>query len=151
MVEKGADVQADVPTDVVVDVIVRADTTPPDDWSGTPFGHLDIRSLVSEDRQGSEQIMVGQTVYPPGGTHEHHLHPDAEEVVIVMSGRGWHRVGSDYYDIGPGDIVFIPANAEHSAGCDEGDEPMVILWILGGAPSLEKAGYAAVPEIPRDR
>jgi quercetin dioxygenase-like cupin family protein len=151
MVEKGADVQADVPTDVLVDVIVRADTTPPDDWSGTPFGHLDIRSLVSEARQGSEKVMVGQTVYPPGGTHEHHLHPDAEEVVIVMSGRGWHRVGSDYYDIGPGDIVFIPASTEHSAGCDEGDEPMVILWILGGAPSLEKAGYAAVPAMPRNR
>ena len=67
-----------------------------------------------------------------------------------MSGRGWHRVGSEYYDIGPGDIVFIPANAPHSAGSDLA-EPMVILWALGGAPSLEKAGYRAVPTIPRSR
>ncbi len=93
--------------------------------------------------------MVGQTIYPPGSTHEHHLHPDAEEVVIVMSGRGWHRVGSEFYDISPGDIVFIPANAPHSAGADP-DEAMVILWILGGAPSLAKAGYRAVPTILRD-
>ena len=130
--------------------VVRADTTEPDDWSGTAFAHLDVRSLISEDRLGSEKVMVGQTIYPPGSTHEHHLHPDAEEVVIVMSGRGWHRVGSEFYDIGPGDIVFIPANAPHSAGSDPG-EPMVILWILGGVPSLEKAGYVSVPTILRHR
>ena len=130
--------------------VVRADTTEPDDWSGTAFAHLDVRTLISEARHGSEKVMVGQTVYPPGSTHEHHLHPDAEEVVIVMSGRGWHRVGSEYYDIGPGDIVFIPANAPHSAGSDP-TEPMVILWVLGGAPSLERAGYLAVPTIPRSR
>lgn len=133
----------------MVNHVVRADTTEPGDWSDTPFAHLDIRTLVSEERQQSELVMVGQTIYPPGGTHEHHLHPDAEEVVIVMSGRGWHRVGADYYDIGPGDIVFVPANAAHSAGAEEGDEPMVILWILGGAPSLEKAGYEAVQPLRR--
>ena len=134
----------------MVQHVVRADSTEPGDWSGTPFGHLDIRTLVSEDRQGSEKVMVGQTIYGPGETHEHHLHPDAEEVVIVMSGRGWHRVGADVFDIGPGDIIFVPANAEHSAGADEGDEPMIILWVLGGAPSLEKAGYEAVADLARD-
>lgn len=130
--------------------VVRGDTTEPDDWSGTAFAHLDVRTLISEERLGSEKVMVGQTIYPPGSTHEHHLHPDAEEVVIVVSGRGWHRVGSEFYDIGPGDIVFIPANAPHSAGSDP-EEPMVILWILGGVPSLEKAGYVAVPTILRNR
>ena len=94
--------------------------------------------------------MVGQTIYPPGSTHEHHLHPDAEEVVIVMSGHGWHRVQDRYYDIGPGDIVFIPANSAHSAGSVD-DEAMTILWVLGGAPSLEKAGYETVAEIPRNQ
>lgn len=133
----------------MVDYVVRADTTTPDDWSNTPFGHLDIRSLISEPRQGSEQVMVGQTIYPPGSTHEHHLHPDAEEVVIVMSGHGWHRVQDRYYDIGPGDVVFIPANSAHSAGSVD-DEAMTILWVLGGAPSLEKAGYETVDEIPRN-
>lgn len=130
--------------------VVRADTTEPDDWSGTAFAHLDVRTLISEVRLGSEKVMVGQTIYPPDSTHEHHLHPDAEEVVIVTSGHGWHRVGDEFYDIGPGDVVFIPANAAHSAGSGP-DEPLVIFWILGGVPSLEKAGYMAVPTIPRSR
>ena len=129
--------------------VVRADTTPVDDLTGTAFSHLDVRSLISGARQGSEKVMVGRTVYPGGGgTHEHHLHPDAEEVVIVLSGRGWHRVGDRYYDIGPGDVVFVPVNTAHSAG-SVGDEDMVILWVLGGAPSLERAGYQSVPEIDR--
>lgn len=127
--------------------VVRADTTGPSDLSDTAFSHLDVRWLVSEDRQGSELVGVGQTVYPArGGTHEHHLHPDAEEVVIVMSGHGWHRVGDTIYDIGPGDVVFVPRNTPHSACCTS-DDDLVILWVLGGVPSLEKAGYEPVAEI----
>lgn len=130
--------------------VVRADEVEPDDWSGTAFAHLDVRTLISEDIQRSREVMVGQTIYPPGETHEHHLHPDAEEVVIVISGSGWHRVGDTYYTIGAGDVVFVPANTAHSAGSDP-EEAMVILWVLGGAPSLERAGYKTVPEIPRDK
>ena len=129
------------------DVVVRADTTPPARLDGTAFAHLDVRWLVSDARNGAELVGVGQTIYPAnGGTHEHHLHPDAEEVVIVMSGSGWHRVGDDIYDITPGDVVFVPRNTAHSACCTS-DEDMVILWVLGGAPSLERAGYAAVDEL----
>ena len=132
----------------VPEYVVRADTTPLDDLTGTAFAHLDCRTLVSDARQGSEKVMVGRTVYPGGGgTHEHHLHPNAEEVVIVLSGRGWHRVGDDYYEVGPGDVVFVPVNAAHSAG-SIGEEDMVILWVLGGVPSLERAGYQAVPVAP---
>jgi quercetin dioxygenase-like cupin family protein len=127
--------------------VVRADTTEPADLVGTAFSHLDVRWLVSEARNGSELVGVGQTIYPArGGTHEHHLHPDAEEVVIVMSGSGWHRVGDAIYDIGPGDVVYVPRNTAHSACCTSEDD-MVILWVLGGAPSLERAGYESVGEI----
>jgi quercetin dioxygenase-like cupin family protein len=127
--------------------VVRPDTTARSDLTGTAFAHLDVRWLVSEARQGAELVGVGQTIYPArGGTHEHHLHPDAEEVVIVLSGRGWHRVGDQIYDIAPGDVVFVPRNTAHSACCTS-DEDLVIIWILGGASSLERAGYESVPEL----
>jgi quercetin dioxygenase-like cupin family protein len=115
--------------------------------TGTAFAHLDVRWLVSEARNGSEMVGVGQTIYPAGGgTHEHHLHPDAEEVVIVMSGSGWHRVGESIYQISPGDVVYVPRNTPHSACCTSGED-MVIIWVLGGAPSLERAGYQPVDEL----
>ena len=130
-----------------VEYVVRADLTPRDEVAGTAFAHLDVRTLVGADRQGSSSVMVGQTIYPAdGGTHEHHLHPDAEEVVIVTRGSGWHRVGDQIFRIREGDVVFVPRSTPHSAGAD-GPEEMHILWVLGGAASLAMAGYVSVPEI----
>ncbi len=130
-----------------MEYVVRPETTAVDDLTGTAFAHLDVRTLVGADRQSSTRVMVGQTIYPGGGgTHEHHLHPDAEEVVIVTAGSGWHRVGDQAFRIGVGDIVFVPINTPHSAGAD-GPEDMTILWVLGGASSLEAAGYVSVPEL----
>ena len=122
--------------------VVCPDTTPPSDFSGTAFAHLDIRVLVSADRNDAALTYVGQTIYPANGTHQAHLHPNAEETVIVMSGHGRHRVGDEWYDIGPGDIVFVPRGFVHTAVASA-DGPMTILWVLGGAASLEQAGYEA--------
>ena len=131
----------------MAEYVVNPKTTSRSDLTGTAFSHLDVRWLVNEVRQGAQLVGVGQTIYPArGGTHEHHLHPHAEEVVIVMSGSGWHRVGESIYDISPGDVVFVPKNTPHSACCTS-NEDMVILWVLGGVSSLERAGYQSVPEV----
>ena len=71
---------------------------------------------------------------------------EQDELYIVMSGSGWHRVGDSIYDISPGDVVFVPRNTPHSACCTS-DDDMVIIWVLGGAPSLERAGYQSVDEL----
>lgn len=131
----------------MADNLVRADATPRDDLEGTAFAHLDVRTLIGRARQGSQHATVGQTIYPAnGGTHEHHRHPSAEEVVIVRSGRGWHRVGDHIYRIGPGDVVFVPVDTPHSAGADTAED-LVIIWALAGAPSLDEAGYVSVPPL----
>jgi quercetin dioxygenase-like cupin family protein len=123
--------------------LVRADTTPPSDLSGTAFSHLDVRWLVSTDRSGAHLTGVGQTVYPGGGgTHEIHYHPNAEETVIVQSGAGRHLVDETWYDISAGDVIFVPRGIPH--GAVAGDTDLVIYWVLGGAASLEAAGYVAV-------
>ncbi|HUP17561.1 MAG TPA: cupin domain-containing protein [Acidimicrobiia bacterium] len=130
----------------MTEYVVRADTTPPADLSGTAFSHLDVRWLVSDVRNGAELTAVGQTVYPAhGGTHEQHSHPNAEETIIVMSGHGSHRVGDTWYDVGPGDVIFVPRKTVHGAVAD-GDEDFVILWVLGGASSLGAAGYISAEE-----
>ena len=41
---------------------------------------------------------------------------------------------------GRGDIIFIPRNTLHGAE-SVGVEELVIYWVLGGAGSLEDAGY----------
>jgi quercetin dioxygenase-like cupin family protein len=123
--------------------VVRADGV--ERWAGDgPFAHLDIRSLVGA-ADGAQQLMFGQTTYPPGSTHERHLHPRAEEVVYILAGRAEQEVGGETLALGPGDACFVPRGVPHRVTAVS-DEDMVMLWVLGGASSLEAAGYEAVPE-----
>jgi quercetin dioxygenase-like cupin family protein len=123
--------------------VLRADTTPTNSKEG-PFGHLDVRWVVGP-QNGASLISFGQSTYPFGATHENHYHPHAEEVVMVVSGRGTQMVGVDALDVGAGDICFIPRNTPHRI-TGTSAEDLVILWAFGGAASLEQAGYVPLPD-----
>jgi pimeloyl-ACP methyl ester carboxylesterase/mannose-6-phosphate isomerase-like protein (cupin superfamily) len=123
--------------------VLRADTTPRNPREG-PFGHLDVRWVVGA-QTGASLIAFGQSTYPNGATHENHYHPNAEEVVMVVSGRGTQIVGDAALDVGAGDICFIPCRTPHRiTGTSE--EDLVILWAFGGAASIEQAGYVPLPD-----
>jgi pimeloyl-ACP methyl ester carboxylesterase/quercetin dioxygenase-like cupin family protein len=123
--------------------VLRADTTPRNPREG-PFGHLDVRWVVGAET-GASLIAFGQSTYPSGATHENHYHPDAEEVVMVVSGRGTQIVGDAALEMGAGDICFIPCGTPHRiTGTSE--EDLVILWAFGGAASIEQAGYVPLPD-----
>lgn len=123
--------------------VLRADTTPRNPREG-PFGHLDVRWVVGS-QTGASLIAFGQSTYPKGATHENHYHPHAEEVVMVVSGRGTQIVGDTPLDVGPGDICFIPRSTPHRiTGTSE--EDLVILWAFGGAADVEQAGYVPLPD-----
>lgn len=123
--------------------VLRADTTPRNSPEG-PFGHLDVRWVVGP-QTGASLIAFGQSTYPSGATHESHYHPNAEEVVIVVSGAGTQIVGDVALDVGPGDVCFIPRNTPHRIAGTSSDD-LVILWAFGGAASIEQAGYVPLPD-----
>jgi pimeloyl-ACP methyl ester carboxylesterase/quercetin dioxygenase-like cupin family protein len=124
--------------------VLRADRTPRNPREG-PFGHLDVRWVVGS-HTGASLIAFGQSTYPFQATHENHYHPNAEEVVMVLSGRGTQIVGSERLDMGPGDICFIPRNTPHRITGTSEEEDLVILWAFGGAASIEEAGYVSLPD-----
>ena len=123
--------------------VLRADTTPRNPREG-PFGHLDVRWVVGEG-VGASLVAFGQSTYPSGSSHENHYHPNAEEVVMILSGRGVETVGDDALELGPGDVCFIPRNTPHRFTAIS-DEDCVMLWAFGGAATIEAAGYVSVPE-----
>jgi pimeloyl-ACP methyl ester carboxylesterase/quercetin dioxygenase-like cupin family protein len=124
--------------------VLRADGTPRGTREG-PFGHLDTRWVVGS-HTGASLISFGQSTYPAGATHENHYHPNADEVVIVVSGRGTQVVGDRALDVGPGDICLIPRGTPHRITGTSGDEDLVILWAFGGAADMEQAGYVPLPD-----
>jgi pimeloyl-ACP methyl ester carboxylesterase/quercetin dioxygenase-like cupin family protein len=124
--------------------VLRAETTPRNSREG-PFGHLDVRWVVGE-HTGASLIAFGQSTYPFGATHENHHHPNADEVVIVVAGRGTQVVGGTSLDVVPGDICVIPRGTPHRITGTSADEELVILWALGGAATMEQAGYVPLPD-----
>jgi len=97
--------------------------------------------LVGESGSGKTMLMLALVgLLPPGARHERHRHPNCDEFLIVLSGRGevYTDVGEDPSETG--DVVFTPAGHWHGFN-NTSDEDVVLLWGWRGAGSLERAGY----------
>ncbi|WP_052343572.1 cupin domain-containing protein [Bacillus massiliigorillae] len=102
---------------------------------------MDVKWACS-DKTGSEHKVFGHTIFGPGGgAHELHVHPNAEEILYVIKGQGIAISGDEEFEIGPGDLIFVPKGDRHFFKNTHPIEDLETVWIYGGAPSLEKAGY----------
>jgi quercetin dioxygenase-like cupin family protein len=102
---------------------------------------MDVRWLITTERMGSRKTVVGQTTFPPGGKHDLHRHPNAEEWELVLQGEGIKRVGDESFLMRAGDVCFCPQNVYHSLENASETELLVTVWGYCGAGSLEEAGY----------
>jgi len=107
---------------------------------------MNVKFLITDDSVGSQQTVFGITIFPPGAKHDIHRHPNAEETEYIVEGHGVARVGEDDVAMGPGDIVFVPANGYHGFYNSSDTERAVMVWCYGGAASLEQAGYVTEAE-----
>ena len=106
--------------------------------------NMQVQFLIDERRAGSEQLAVGRTVLPPGARHERHRHPNADEFLVVLTGRGEIYTDEGREPAAAGDVVFTPRGHWH--GFDNtGDEDVLLMWGWSGAGSLEDAGYELPP------
>ncbi|MEO1994746.1 MAG: cupin domain-containing protein [Planctomycetaceae bacterium] len=67
---------------------------------------------------------------PPGGRHvqELHIHPDAEELVVVTEGLGTACVGDQTHKLQAGDVVYVPPGTEHEI-CNTGEVMLGVLFV----------------------
>jgi quercetin dioxygenase-like cupin family protein len=108
---------------------------------------MHVQFLIDERTAGSEQLVVGRTVLPPGARHEPHSHPNADEFFIVMSGRGTVYTDTGEEPSASGDVIFTPAGHIHGFN-NTSDEEVLLIWGWSGAGSLDAAGYE-LPAEPR--
>ncbi len=66
---------------------------------------------------------VHHMLIPPGGRHvaELHIHPDAEEIVVITRGSGTAHVGKETIEVQAEDVVYVPPNTEHEFRNTGGD------------------------------
>ena len=103
------------------------------------------RVLVDEQMGGAEHLTFGYARFEPKTSyHKKHIHPDAEEVFYILSGKGIGGVGAgtEEIEIIAGDTVWVPKGAVHWL-YNPFDAVCEILFIYA-ASSLASAGYEIV-------
>jgi oxalate decarboxylase/phosphoglucose isomerase-like protein (cupin superfamily) len=117
-----------------------------------------IKPLVATDNTDGAAVSLVHVVLLPGQGHERHNHPDADEVLYILSGRGEQMVDdASTFPVGPGQAVFIPTGAFHST-VNTGWEPLTLLAIyapagaeqaLKGLPDYRELGPGEAPALTR--
>jgi quercetin dioxygenase-like cupin family protein len=87
-----------------------------------PWGEL--RWLASSEVMPGALQTFGVVTINPGHANPLHMHPNCEELLYVLHGRCSHRLGDDEVELGPGELIHIPAETPHHARCTS-DEPLV--------------------------
>ncbi len=73
---------------------------------------------------------VHHMLIPPGGRHvaELHIHPDAEEIVVITRGTGTAIIGNETQDVRAEDVVYVPPGCEHEFR-NTGEDFLGVLFI----------------------
>lgn len=74
--------------------------------AGTRFHEIATRSFI-----------FARIEMEPGAQLKSHVHPE-EQLFYVLEGNLKYSVGGSTHDIGPGELIFVPANTEHGGVAD---------------------------------
>ena len=92
-----------------------------------------VKLLVAAENTDSPALSVLHVVLLPGKAHDRHNHPDADEILYVLTGEGEQMLDDgEPFPVRPGQTLFIPRGAFHST-LNTGHEPMTILAIYAPA------------------
>ncbi|MBP88889.1 MAG: hypothetical protein CMJ64_19610 [Planctomycetaceae bacterium] len=96
----------------------------------TPVRRL-YETEASPERTCLQTIQfVHHMLIPPGGRHvaELHIHPDAEEIVVITRGQGEAIIDGKSQPVAADDVVYVPPGVEHEFR-NTGDDMLGTLFI----------------------
>lgn len=100
-----------------------------------------VASICSPATAGAERLMVNDVTIDAGQGHDFHLHPEQDEVIVVVEGEIEQWLEQESRRLQPGDAVVIPAGAVH-ASFNAGQGSARITVVLG--PCSGPSGYEVV-------
>ena len=117
-----------------------------------------IKWLVTPDSTEGAGLTFGEVVLQPGRGHDRHNHPDAEEILYVLSGEGEQMLDDgEPFPVQAGDTIYVPTAVFHSTR-NTGWEPLRLLALynpggaekaLQGLPDFREVPAGALPEWKR--
>jgi quercetin dioxygenase-like cupin family protein len=109
------------------------------------FIDMGVHWLATSQTVGTRKLVVATSTFTPGGSHQLHRHPHADEFFLVLQGGGEHLTKNGPVRLNPGDLAYIPAGEWHGFQTDPGVTTRTVYGYLG-AGSLEQAGYELLEE-----
>ena len=91
---------------------------------------------VGPKNNGSQHLVAGTEVLPPGAALPKHRHLVQDEILLIQSGTAHVSLGEEERDLHAGGLVFIPAGTWIS-GKNIGTEPVALTFIFS-APGFEE-------------
>jgi mannose-6-phosphate isomerase-like protein (cupin superfamily) len=77
---------------------------------------------------GSDEFMAGITVFESGESSSYHVHPESEEINLVLRGSGTLVSDGEEVEFGPGAAMWVPKGVYHQHK-STGSEPLQLLWV----------------------
>lgn len=88
--------------------------------------------LADQQRGNADGLTLGRVTIRKGHRNPRHSHPNCEEVLYLLKGRLRHWVGTESFDMEPGDTVSIPATVPHYAESNgDEDAEMIVAYSEG--------------------
>jgi quercetin dioxygenase-like cupin family protein len=86
------------------------------DVPAQPFGAeapgVAIRWVIDDSHDGAPNYALRLIEVAPDGHTPEHTHPFEHEN-FVLEGQGRVLIGNEWHDVGPGYVVFVPAQVRH--------------------------------------
>lgn len=116
-----------------------------------------IKWFVTPAATAGAGVTFGEVVLLPGKGHDRHNHPDAEEILYVLSGEGEQMLADGApFPVRAGDTIYVPTAVFHSTTNTDW-EPLRLLALYNpGGPEralaeLPDFAEVAAGELPRLR
>jgi quercetin dioxygenase-like cupin family protein len=108
--------------------------------------NMQVQFLINQHNAGSDKLVFGYTVLPPGSRHDKHRHFHCDEFLLVLKGHGYIYTDEGEEPSGEGDVIFTERGHWHGFN-NTSDEEVLLVWGWSGAGSLEAAGYEVHPSL----
>ena len=102
---------------------------------------MDIRFIITGEREGSKDCTMFRAVFPPGARHMKHSHSNSDELFYMIRGHGASGAGSKEHEMKAGCCQFIPKGVTHWLRNLSTTEPIEVVGVYLNAGNLKESGY----------
>ena len=95
---------------------------------------VDILATASKNDAFRREVLTGEheqvvvMTIPPGGEIGEEVHPDTDQVLVFIDGRGEAQLDGQSSQVGPNDLVFVRAGTRHNF-LNSGDSPLRLITV----------------------